>query len=192
MYKKLLIPISILALSCSLFTPALPSSTPTSIPIPPSAAPSAIQTFTPIPPTSTLTPTPAPLPVTSMRIVFQARDGTTLVGTYYPAGNPNAPIFLLMHSVHDDQSIWPKLGLAQWLQNRGLEAPAPSQFPPLPEDLSFGVFTFDFRGFGESSGARGRWDPNGWTQDSNAAMQAIGALPVDDSILKTFRSLPVP
>ena len=80
---------------------------------PPSAAPlpeeAATQTVTPPPvqaasetpsPTMTLTPSPTvTLAVNQLgtRVTFTAEDGRELVGYFYPAWKPNAPIVVLMH-----------------------------------------------------------------------------------------------
>ena len=105
------------------------------------------------------------LPPDPQRIEFQAEDGAALVGSYYPAAVNPAPVVVLMHWAGGDQTDWLYVGMVAWLQNRGAEIPAPPAtmyfdapypFPPLPEGLSFAVFTFDFRGFGESTGSGGQ------------------------------------
>ncbi|MCP4142597.1 MAG: hypothetical protein GY755_20350 [Chloroflexi bacterium] len=103
-----------------------------------------------------------PQPPDGQRVEFESSDGTALVGYYYPATAPNAPIVVLMHWAGGDQTDWRKNGMIDWLQNRGESGGTQSLsqqsaiYPPMPEGLSFALFTFDFRGFGESSGNFGR------------------------------------
>lgn len=102
-----------------------------------------------------------PLPLEAQRIEFQAEDGAALVGYYYPAAVNPAPAVILMHWGGGNQTDWLYLGMVSWLQNRGAPIPAspgqlpfdtPYPFPGLHGNQSFAVFTFDFRGFGESGG----------------------------------------
>jgi pimeloyl-ACP methyl ester carboxylesterase len=106
-----------------------------------------------------------------------------LVGYYYPAAINPAPVVVLMHWAGGDQTDWLYVGMVAWLQNRGAEIPAspapkpfdtPYAFPPLPEGLSFAVFTFDFRGYGESAGTSGR---DVHIQDARAAYAVAASLP---------------
>jgi len=106
-------------------------------------------------------PSIPPLPPDPQRVEFQAEDGTVLIGYYYPAAINPAPVIVLMHWGGGDQTDWLYVGMVSWLQNRGAPVPPPPaslqfdtpyQFSALPEDRSFAVFTFDFRGFGESKG----------------------------------------
>ncbi len=128
--------------------------------------PAPTATATPIPATAT----PAVLPPDPQRVTFQGEHGT-MVGYYYPADRPQAPVIVLMHWAPGDQRDW--CLLAPWLQNRAAEHPAlmpgceeaiakadplpawwdASWFPPMPEGTSYAVFTFDFPGFGESKAA---------------------------------------
>lgn len=142
---------------------AAPQATATSAP-PPATATPVPPTETPPPPTPTAEPTLPALPAEAQRIEFQAEDGVALVGYYYPAAVNPAPVVVLMHWAGGDQTDWLVVGMVAWLQNRGAEIPtlpnagyfdAPYPFQPLPEGLSFGVFTFDFRGHGESGPATG-------------------------------------
>ncbi len=127
-------------------------------------------------PESTTEPEPDfdPLPADAQRMEFQSEDGTELVGYYYPAAVPNAPVIVLMHWAGGDQNDWIKNGMVDWLQNRGTThgTNSPSRqsviYPPMPENLSFSVFTFDFRGFGESSGD---FEPAGGLMDAKAAYE---------------------
>lgn len=104
------------------------------------------------------------------RVEFQAEDGQKLVGYYYPSKYADAPIMVLMHWAGGDLCDWRDIAL--WMQNRTDENPAklercaspggslpagfatpwwdPTWFPPMTSDVSIAVFTFDFRGYGES------------------------------------------
>ncbi len=164
--------------------PAVPTSTPvpTATPLPPTPIPTA----TPIP----STPTPEPpqesgLEANPQRVEFQAQDGTQLVGYYYPSRFADAPIIVLAHWAGGNQRDWVEIAL--WLQNRRDEVTDyprpgennipgpwldPSWFPPMPANLSFAVFTFDFRGYGESaSGAM-----EGLSQDAQAAFETAAGM----------------
>ena len=120
-----------------------------------------------------------PQPPEGQRVEFESSDGTALVGYYYPAALPNAPIVVLMHWARGEQSDWQKNGMIDWLQNRGAGGgtQSPSQqsaiYPPMPEGLSFAVFTFDFRGFGESSG---KFDQAGGLLDAKAGYEIAKTL----------------
>jgi alpha/beta superfamily hydrolase len=119
-------------------------------------------------------PEPAfePQPPDGQRMEFEAEDGTPLVGYYYPASVPDAPIIVLMHWAGGDQTDWTKNGMVAWLQNRGgsggQQSPAKQNavYPAMPEGVSFAVFTFDFREFGESDGS---FTPAGGLMDAEAA-----------------------
>src|SRR5579862_7343577 len=73
-------------------------------------------------------------PVTGAPVTLKAADGTKLAASYY-AGEKPGPGILLLHQCNQDRSSWN--GLAERLANQG-----------------FHVLTFDYRGFGESAGAR--------------------------------------
>jgi hypothetical protein len=80
-----------------------------------------------------------------------------LVGYFFPSWKPNAPVVVLMHQFLADQATWRQSPLIAWFQNwpvpLQLASPTPSAnglLPLMPADLSFAVFTFDFRGHGES------------------------------------------
>ena len=115
-----------------------------------------------------------PLPADGQRMVFQAEDGTELVGYYYPAALPNAPVIVLMHWAGGDQNDWIRNGMVDWLQNRGTQhgENSPSRqsmiYPIMPEGVSFAVFTFDFRGFNKSSGD---FERAGGLMDAKAAYE---------------------
>jgi predicted alpha/beta hydrolase len=122
------------------------------------------------------------LPPDAQRIEFQTEDGVALVGYYYPAAVNPAPVVVLMHWAGGDQTDWLYVGMVSWLQNRGAEIPAapaekyfdtPYPFPPLPENQSFAVFTFDFRGYGESDGSGGGEEH---ILDAKAAYAAVSGL----------------
>ncbi|MCJ7660408.1 MAG: hypothetical protein MUO67_14770, partial [Anaerolineales bacterium] len=108
-------------------------------------------------PSITTKPVEESLPFEPQRIEFEAEDGTVLVGFYYPPAKRSAPLVILMHWARGDQTDW--VEIAQWLQNRVDEYPegerpsettVSSMLPTMPKELSYAVFTFDFRGFGES------------------------------------------
>jgi pimeloyl-ACP methyl ester carboxylesterase len=170
-----------------------PSAPPTEMPptLPPATATQPPPTETLIPPTETPEPIPTEkpslpaLPPEPQRIEFQTEDDVTLVGYYYPAAVNPAPVVVLMHWAPGKQTDWLQVGMVSWLQNRGQEVPAaggqpfdtPYPFTPLPADLSFAVFTFDFRGVGESDGQR--LTPPNWNQhipDARAAYQTAASL----------------
>lgn len=140
---------------------------------PPSAAPvneqAATRTVAPPPvqaasetpsPTFTLTPSPTVTLAASQlgtRVTFTAEDGRELVGYFYPAWKPNAPIVVLMHEYGNRQSTWDESAIIPWMQNWGAQDPtgqvytyAGGRLPQMPKDLSFAALTFDFRGHGES------------------------------------------
>jgi hypothetical protein len=111
-----------------------------------------------------------------------------LVGMYYPAAVNPAPVVVLMHWAGGDKNDWVYVGMAAWLQNRGLEIPpapgsmpfdTPYPFTPLPADLSFSVFLFDFRGFGESAPSSLPFSESGplWEADARAAYARAQTLP---------------
>lgn len=85
-----------------------------------------------------------PVPVT-----FSSVDGTQLAGNFYPPLTAPAPVVVLMHQFGSDQHQWDALAL--WLQT-GNPPEGNDWLPPLPDGLTFAVFTFDFRGHGESEG----------------------------------------
>jgi hypothetical protein len=146
-------------------------------------------------PEPTPVPTDAPAPVTGpkpepSRIEFKASDGQELVGTYFPARLENAPVVVLIHWGRGDQKDWQAVGMTDWLQNwpessgvGSLAAPARQglpkhSFPPMPQDLSFAVFTIDLRGFGESKRTSGSTKGGpGWILDAEAAYAAAATLP---------------
>lgn len=140
---------------------------------PPNAVPvteeAATRTVTPPPvqaasetpsPTMTLTPSPTVTLAASQlgtRVTFTAEDGRELVGYFYPAWKPNAPIVVLMHEYGNRQSTWDESAIIPWMQNWGAQDPTGQEYvyaggrlPNMPNDLSFAVLTFDFRGHGES------------------------------------------
>ena len=140
-------------------------------------------------PTATTEPTPTlipsitnepieeSLPVDPQRIEFEAEDGTVLVGFYYPPTKSSAPLIIMMHWARGDQTDW--VEIAQWLQNRVDEYPegerpsettVSSMLPMMPEELSYAVFTFDFRGFGESTQSSTSGGSEGWLMDAVAAV----------------------
>lgn len=97
-------------------------------------------------------PTEEPLPPEPQEIAFTAADGQEHLGTYYPAAVNHADVVVLHHWARGDKDDW--IEIAFWLQNRGLVGNTPpgepwldpSWFPPMPERISFAIFTFSFRG----------------------------------------------
>ncbi len=150
--------------------------------------PAPTATFTPVPsptlpPEPTLTPTVPPLPPDPQRIEFEAEDGTKLVGYYFPAAVNPAPMVVLMHWAGGDQRDWTQVEMVPWLTNRGAppklaaRAVQSNFWPPMPDGVTFGVFTFDYRGFGESGGPKNEFRFTGWLMDSKAAMETARTLP---------------
>ncbi len=146
--------------------------------------------------------TPAPdvpevLPPEPQEIAFEAEDGYSLTGYYYPAAVSPAPVVVFMHWVGGNLSDWYEL--AVWLQNRGLanpfENPAdetwwdPTWFPVVPEDRSYGVFIFSFRECEPYAVGCAGWTPEAWLLDAQAALQtAKGLEGVDPTRLATIGS----
>lgn len=116
-------------------------------------------------------PQPEILPPDPQTIEFQAADGATLYGTYFPSAVENAPLVILMHWARGDQTDWTPYAL--WMQNRGA-VPEGLEFTALPPEVSLAVFTFDFRGFGQSPG---QGTPEHWLLDARAAVETARALP---------------
>ncbi|MBN2386788.1 MAG: hypothetical protein JXB85_07180 [Anaerolineales bacterium] len=138
-----------------------------------------------------------PLPPDPQRIEFQAADGASLIGWYYPAVVNPAPVVVLMHWGGGTKEDWILVGMVDWLQNRGgagggAFAPlsqeemlfdTPYPFEPLPDELSFGVFIFDFRDFGESQAFPEMSFSDlaaGWVMDAEAAYATARSLPGAD------------
>ncbi len=118
-------------------------------------------------------PTLEPLPAEPQTIQFFAEDGTQLFGTYYPAGIRPAPLIILFHWVRGNQTDW--VEIAKWLQNR--DETFSTWLPPMPKELTFAVFTFDFRGFGKSVlPIVVHWEPEGWLMDARAAVSTARQL----------------
>ncbi len=176
-FAILLVPLLLIA-SC---TPAgTPTGSQPQATEPPAAPPTAAPTQTP---TATPSPTPIPPKPEPTRVEFQAEDGRALVGYFYPSPYPNVPVVVLMHDAGSTQQDWVTLGMVDWLQNwpagggGGLFAPAKSIYPPMPQGLSFAVFTFDFRGFGESLPVLKTWAAEVWLMDAEAAYVIAKILP---------------
>ncbi len=116
---------------------------------------------------------PEPQPVT-----ISAADGVSVSGYYYPGGRNPGPLVVLMHWAGGDQNDWNEI--AVWLQNRGQANPFPnpgdmpwwdpSWFPPVPEDKSYGVLVFTFRGCQPYEAGCTTFEVEGWLQDAQAAM----------------------
>lgn len=114
---------------------------------------------------------------------FEAADGQSLNGRYYPAATTPAPVVVLMHWYPGDQTEWNEI--AYWLQNRnrtgdvdGVPWRDPTWFPAMPKDISLAVFTFTFR---NCEGGCQKPDPAGWLLDARAAMEKAATLPGVDS-----------
>ena len=79
-----------------------------------------------------------------------------------------------MHWAGGDQNDWIRNGMVDWLQNRatqhGTNAPSRQSviYPVMPENVSFAVFTFDFREYGESEGT---FSSEGLVMDAKAAYE---------------------
>ncbi len=124
------------------------------------------------------------LPPKPQEIAFQAADGQPLTGYYYPAAVTPAPLVVFMHWVRGNLSDWYEI--AVWLQNRGQANPfpspadmpwwAPSWFPPIPAERSYGVFIFSFRDCRPFDAGCAGWTPDLWLLDAQAAMQTAAAL----------------
>jgi hypothetical protein len=125
--------------------------------------------------------------------MFIAEDGRLLVGYFYPSWKPNAPVVVLMHQYGSDQATWRESPIIKWLQNwpvpLGLGSPtlsADGLLPIMPVDLSFAVFTFDFRGHGESlpddiSQDGFQAHAEGLLMDAEAAYRTASKMPGVDS-----------
>jgi hypothetical protein len=160
-------------------TPAPPTATPET-PTPTAPPPTATaEPPTPIPPTATPEPPPG-LPPEPQAVSFTAEDGQELEGVYYPGASGLSPMVVLMHWAGGDLRDWG--AIAPWLQNRGVAPPPPtggmpwlddSWFPPMPEDESYAVFTFTFRG---CEGGCRQFDREGWLLDAQAAMRTARGL----------------
>lgn len=187
-------------LMIGLFLAGCKSKTPTATVLPPTSLPPTSPPPTdtlPPPPTETLPPTEAltqpptepakptdePVSLEEQRIEFEAEDGVSLVGSYFPARFSPAPTVILMHQAGSDRRAWEQAGLVAWLQNRGnggggaLFAPSlgASLWPSMPGSLSFAVFTFDFREHGESGGAFE--SGSDFLVDAKAALQRVKEFP---------------
>lgn len=122
----------------------------------------------------------SPLPPDPIPQTFQASDGVELSGRLYPAAEINAPLIVLFHWAPGDQSAWD--AIAPWLQNRVdlAELPEndlpwldPSWFPPMPDGVSYNVFTFTFRG---CEGGCRSFDREGWLLDAEGVMTHVSGL----------------
>lgn len=93
-----------------------------------------------------------------------------------------------MHQFESDQKAWLESTIIPWMQNwRALDPTNPPYFgaggklPEMPHDLSFAVFTFDFRGHGESLPPLDSNDVNryaaGFLLDAQAAYATARTMP---------------
>ena len=113
------------------------------------------------PPSQEIQPTPTGLgypapsdsqpltPADPLAVTFAAADETKLAGTFYAPMSAASPVVVLMHQFGSTRHQWDDIAL--WLQT-GTAPSGVDWLPPLPEGLTFAVFTFDFRGHGESEG----------------------------------------
>ncbi|MCJ7434835.1 MAG: hypothetical protein MUO77_15235, partial [Anaerolineales bacterium] len=161
--------LTVLLVACSLGTkpPVVPTKPPMA---PPTQSPiEPAPTEAPVTQASVMPEVPlSGLSADPQRVDLQAEDGKKLVGYYYPSKYANAPIIILMHWAGGDLCDWS--AMSPWLQNRADENPAQiarcegsagtslkSILPPMTLEVSFAVFAFDFRGFGESEAGDGSW-----------------------------------
>jgi len=157
---------------------AVPTITPT--PAPPTITPTPTITSTPTDtPTPTLTPTVIYSPE-PREVEFEADDGQTLQGMYFPSDESPAPVIVLMHWSRGDQGEWDVI--ARWLQNRGLMEDVkaggdpwlnPGWFPEMTDAVSPAVFTFTFR---DCEGGCKSYPAGGWLRDARAAMHTASQL----------------
>jgi pimeloyl-ACP methyl ester carboxylesterase len=176
------IALAILLVACS--SGKNPTIVPTEPPTMSLTQPPLVPTEAPV----TEAPTVSEVPLSGLnadpqRVDFQAEDGQNLVGYYYPSKYANAPAVILMHWAGGDLCDWS--AMSPWLQNRADENPPQIArcecsagaslkdiFPPLMTEVSFGVFAFDFRGFGESKGGGSRAD---MPKDALAAFETVAS-----------------
>ncbi len=120
-----------------------------------------------------------PLAADPIPHTFRTEDGIELQGTFYPAEFLDAPLIVLMHWAGGDQFDWAVI--APWLQNRGIQPDAANGaswlnldwFPPMPEGVSFNVFTFTFR---DCEGGCKSFNREGWLLDVQTVMSYIRGL----------------
>ncbi len=187
---------SLLLLTGCAGTQATPALTATATPRPATRTPGALPTLpatNTLRPTITLEPSATPMPTLGppdildprpIGISFKTSDGITLRGFFYPAARKNAPVVVMMHQHHGDQSMWnaEDSGFIPWLQNwrpSNGALPTPSaggMLPILDPNLTFNVMTFDFRGHGLSDGQKSD-DFSIYLLDARAAYLAAKSLP---------------
>ena len=124
-------------------------------------------------PAATNAPAAQALPPEPQDVEFQADDGQSLQGRFYPPATSPAPLVVLMHWAPGDQNEWN--AIAPWLQNRGQAKASQgnpwldgSWFPPMLEGQSFAVFTFTFR---NCEGGCKSFTRDAWLLDAQAAMR---------------------
>jgi len=149
--------------------------------VPPTEEPTELPP-TEIPPTAPAHPINTPLPETEQRLEFESEDGVSLVGSYFPAAVNPSPAVILMHQAASQRGTWVDLGLVAWLRNLpggggALFAPPQSAalWPPMSTELSFAVFSFDFREHGESNGVA--MSGSDFLVDAKAAFNLVKGLP---------------
>jgi esterase/lipase len=80
-------------------------------------------------------PSPAPGAISDETIRFETADGVTVVGHLYSSGGPKRKVVVLAHEFGASQKSW--TAFARELAAKGVDA-----------------LTFDFRGYGETGGAK--------------------------------------
>ena len=178
----------VLFLFLSACNPPTPNETVIPTPVQPTAPPPTDQPATQPPaptkevpatevePTATLELTAeAPSePPASQQIEFMAEDGTQLMGTYYPPLSEPAPAVILMHQFGSNRTTWGTNGMAAWLQNPSV---GQDELWPATETMpSLAVFSFDFRGHGDSGGSK-QGERADFLSDAKAALTTVKELP---------------
>ena len=80
-------------------------------------------------------PSPAPSAISDEAVRFETADGVTVVGHLYSSGGPKRKVVVLAHEFGASQKNW--TAFARELAAKGVDA-----------------LTFDFRGYGETGGAK--------------------------------------
>lgn len=174
-----------LALSACGPEAAVPAAT-DSLPAETQAAPPPEPPPTEAPPAA---PEPEPaglpaLPPDPQVITVEVEDGQELEAVYYPAAVNPAPLVVFIHWVAGDKSDWYEV--APWLQNRGLQNPYqnpgdnpwwdPAWFPPVPEDVSYGVFIVSLRSCEPFDVGCAGYEPENWLLDIKATLLTASEL----------------
>jgi|CXWL01.1.fsa_nt_gi hypothetical protein len=125
-----------------------------------------------------------PLPAEPQEVQFQAADGQSLQGIYYPASTLPAPVVVLFHWAGGDLSDWYEV--APWLQNRGVTNPFtnpgsepwwdPSWFPSATDAVPVGVFIITLRDCAPWPTGCQQFEGQGWLLDAQAALAKAATL----------------